>query len=155
MNKKYTFLFLLLTFLTLPFLGKSQEAASIMVIGEKGEAYDDHSSTCPEMLLTAAGSMEGAFGKWLDMMKAVQEFAKSVDVDLNGVKLWINVYWNQDGSIRALAYHPKPTSKNIEMGRLTTLFKEFAKTYKLDLSYERCYSHYGSAAFPVQLMGGR
>lgn len=148
------FIPLLFLFFSAPII--AQDTTHVMVIGEKGDAYNSYSSKCPEMLLTAAGgSMEKAYDKWLGIMTDIQVYADSVGVNLRGVKIWVNAYWNKDGTLRAIAYHPKPNSKNMEMGRLTTLLREFSKTHRLDLEHTTCYSHYGSASFPVVLMGGK
>lgn len=93
--------------------------------------------------------MSEAYNHWLSFLTDIESYAKLVGTDLNGVKLWINVFWQEDGQITNVVYHPKPNSKNISTEELSSFFQSFIEEYEAELANEHKYSHYGSATFPV------
>ena len=122
----------------------------VFQIGEHEEAFEALSFTYNTSLLAACDeNMDMAYKKWLDMLQSLESFGHSNGVDLNGVKMWLNVFWDKNGGIDHMAYFLKPQSKNIDQRYLTALFKEFSLTYQFPLTYPGKYSHYGLARFPV------
>lgn len=122
----------------------------VFIIGDDGGVYERLVAGCPDMLLSVSGnSMEEAYRIWTDMMMEVQKQAEENQFDINGVKIWINVFWHADGSIDKIVYYPKPTSKNLDFEKLTVFLDEFSHNYTLPITFSRCFSHYGSASFPL------
>lgn len=122
----------------------------VFLIGEKEAAYEDLVEECSEPLFSISdNSMDKAYGSWLGMLHDIEVFAVEDSFDIKGVKIWINTFWNGDGSIKHIAYYPKPNSKNIDYDKMTIFLKKFSAQYRFKESFEKCFSHYGSATFPT------
>ncbi len=132
-------------------LGISQEASSnVSFIGENEKDYELLMSECSTPLLYVANNnMDEAYKIWTDMLASMTTKAEDQGLDIKGVKIWINVFWEADGSIKKIMYYPKPKSKNMDFDQLTTFFQIFAEDFNLDIDNESCFSHHGTAAFPV------
>src|SRR5699024_7076771 len=125
---------------------------SVFLIGEYQEHYGELAIEYATSLLEATHyDMDEAFNVWLDLMTQVEDYARSVDVNLDGVQLHLNVYWATDGSIDFISYYPKSTSKNIEMNELNAVLMTFADVYVGKLEYSKKYSHNASVAFPTSI----
>ena len=129
----------------------STDLPKVFRLGQHDKAYeklfDQHSKSLLEI---CNDDMDVAFDKWLSMLKEMEAYATSIDYDLKGIKVWLNVFWNEDGSIRHIAYHLKVNSKNIRyQEELTAFFSSFMNHYKFPLVSGNGFSHYGSASFPT------
>ena len=122
----------------------------VFLIGEYENQYNEVVVDYETLLFTVCDfDMDKAFSKWQSMLIEMDAFAKSNDVNLDGVKVWLNVFLEKDDQISNLAYYLKPMSKNIDDAVLNALFKEFIKDYTFPLLAKGKYSHYGTASFPV------
>jgi len=122
---------------------------SVFLIGEHEISYNRMLENQPDLLMSVCGDdMEKAYSTWLNFLVEVEKYAIQNDVDINGVKLWINVFWNPDGTVKHIAFYPKPNSKNMEYEFVTALFKEFVKKQDANLVHTKMFCHYGSASFP-------
>ncbi len=83
------------------------------------------------------------------MLHEMENHADSLGFDIKGIKMWLNVFWSEDGSIKRLVYYPKPNSKNIDFSKLTNFLAAFVQSYQFTLTANECFSHYGSASFPT------
>jgi hypothetical protein len=63
--------------------------------------------------------------------------------------MWLKVFWNEDGSIKHIAFHLKPGSKNVDTEALTRFFSSFMKLYKSNFKATENFSQYSSASFPT------
>jgi len=63
--------------------------------------------------------------------------------------MWLNVFWASSGQIKHIAYYLKPNSRNIDREQFQLFLISFINQYTLPLDYNKNYSHYGSAAFPL------
>jgi hypothetical protein len=137
--------------LTTSFLSISQEANSLVsLIGENEKEYEQLMAECSTPLLKVTNnSMDEAYDIWTFMLAKMTADANDSGLDIKGVKIWINLFWSSDGSIKKILYYPKPKSKNMDFDQLTSFFESFAKNYNLDIEYDSCFSHHGTAAFPV------
>jgi len=130
----------------------SQALPAIFQIGEFEDQFEALSFEYETSLLSACDdNMDLAFTKWQSLLKAMEEFGDLNGVDLKGVKMWINVFWDENGKIDHIAYFLKPQSKNVEQKYISALFLEFSKTYQMPLTYPGKFSHHGIASFPVFL----
>ncbi len=93
--------------------------------------------------------MDIAYEKWTDMLVAMEDYAESIGFDINGLKTYLYIFWNADGSFRHLAFYPKANSRNIPNEELLAFFKAFVKEYQLPIKAIEGFSHYGSASFPT------
>ncbi len=122
---------------------------SAFMIGEHEKAYSQMLTQQPELLMTVCnGNMDQAYANWLNFLRAVEQFAIENEVDINGVKIWINVFWSPNGRIKHIAFFPKPNSKNMDYEYVRVLFSQFIMKYETELKYEKLFCHYGSASFP-------
>lgn len=122
----------------------------VFMLGEHEAAFEQLSYAYPVMLLEACDNdMNVAYGKWLDMLQAMESHSEEIGYDLKAVKVWLNVFWAKDGTIEHIAYYLKPTSKNIDTERLTLFLISFMNNYTFPLVYTENYAHYGSASFPT------
>ncbi len=123
---------------------------TVFKIGENEIAYEKLVSVCSQPLLSVCqDSMDLAYEKWMLMLSDMEKHAESAEFDIKGIKIWLNVFWNSDGTIKNLIYYPKPNSRNMDFDLLTKFLDSFSGTYSTEIQFSGCYSHYGSAAFPT------
>lgn len=123
---------------------------AVFLIGEYEKEFEELNLEYQVMLLSACeNNMDVAYDKWLGLLMQMESFAETNDFDLKGLKCWLNVFWDKDGTINHIAYYLKPNSKNIDLKYLTTFFGQFAKNYTFPVVADTRYSHYGSASFPT------
>ena len=128
----------------------SDALPSVFLIGEFEEEYERLSINCERKLLNNSGeSMELAYAKWMRLLSDIEGYSDQMNFDLKGIKIWINVFWNSDGTIKHLVYYPKPNSKNMDFDELTVFLDTFLAQYQSPFSDEVCFSHNGSANFPI------
>ena len=147
------YLTLIFVFCALSYSAIAQVATTdkVMLIGEQDQYYEGLVTECGTMLLTVSdNSMENAFALWNNLLADMEDAAETENFDIKGVKVWINCFWNEDGSIKNIFYYPKPTSKNMDFAQLTTFLNDFAETYVLPSEFDSCFSHYGSGSWPVR-----
>lgn len=140
-------------------LNDSTSLPKVFILGEHEAAYQqlyaDHSTV---LLEVCKDDVDVAFDKWLGMLEAMEAYAKEIDYDIKGIKVWLNVFWDDDGKINHIAYHLKVNSRNVPREELTAFFSSFMNHYTFPMIYDKKYSHYGSAAFPTfakKLKGNR
>ncbi len=125
-------------------------APKAFLIGEYEQAFEQLLNEHQTLLLTACNDdMNVAFEKWRDMVVAMESHSDVVNFDLKGVKLWLNIFWKEDGSIRHIAFYPKPNSRNVDTDKLTLFLMSFINNYQFPLKVGKKFSHYGVASFPT------
>ncbi len=123
---------------------------TVFQIGQNEEAYESLVSACSNPLLTVCNdSMDLAYRTWMLMLSDMEQYAERSEFDIKGIKIWLNVFWNPDGTIKHLVYFPKPNSRNMDFDLLTIFLGKFVTVYKMDTLDTSCFSHIGSAAFPT------
>jgi hypothetical protein len=129
---------------------QSDELPAVFLIGEYEESYRIMADESETMLLTVCNdSMQYAFANWIQLLSDMEGMAEEIDFDLKGIKIWINLFWNPDGTIHHIVYYPKPNSKNMEYEELSAFFSYFIRNYEGRIDYTSPFSHYGSASFPT------
>ena len=152
--KKILTLLTVLCFLT---LAKATSTTSIdslplvFALGQyDGAPFEKLKSEHETQLLTVCrGDMEMAYYLWIHVLKHIETQGTKTGFDLDGVKLWLYIFWNKDGSIRNIAFFPKPNSKNFKTEDMTAFLTNFCKIYKFPLAGDVNFSHYSTANFPV------
>jgi len=123
---------------------------SVFLIGEYEDQYLALSKEHPATFLSIYhDDIDLAFRSWANILMDMEDYAGKIDFDLKGVKLWINLYFNQDGTIEHLAFYPKPNSRNVPVEYLAAFFKNFVKQYQLPVKAEKGFQHSTSAGFPT------
>jgi len=149
---KYIFTSILAIMMSFGAIAQSDTAVSAraFLIGENEKHFESLVSEHGEQLLNVCkNNMNKAYKLWVSLLKDLERFANDKEFDLKGTKIWINLFWNADGSIRNIVYYPKPNSKNMDFALLSDFLSDFAFSYQLALTNETPFSHYGSASFPT------
>ena len=125
----------------------------VFQLGEAETQYERLITRNQAQLLNVCNNdMEQAFRIWMGMVVSMEEYAETVDYDLNGVRFWIHAFWNRDGSINKLGFHLRPNSRAVDVEQLRTFLDSFAKQYKLPVRADAGFSHYTTVAFPTTYM---
>jgi hypothetical protein len=132
----------------------AQESAlpKVFILGEEEQVYEALTREYEETLLGACdGNMELAVEKWLGMMKEMESYAKKIRFELKGIKLWIHVFWDTDGSLKHIGFRLRPDSRNVRPEELGAFLSSFMNRYKFPVAHEKKYAHYVGATFPTFL----
>ena len=128
---------------------KSIEVPKVFLVGEHEKAYSDLIKQYPQTLIHISNdSIELAYINWMYFLYDMESYSHKTGFDLNGIKIWINVFWNKNGNIDYITYYPKPNSRNMEFNKLTAFISEFIKNYKPRIISNENFAHFGSAKFP-------
>ena len=123
---------------------------AVGMIGEYEASFAALAEENPDILLGVCGNdMDIAYEKWTEMLIAMEDYAESIAFDINGLKTYFYIFWNNDGTVRHLAFYPKANSRNIPVEELRAFFKAFVKEYQMPVITAEGFSHYGSATFPT------
>jgi len=131
-------------------VGNAQQLPKVFLLGEYEQGFDELTKKHGDMLLTVCNdNMTEAFTKWQDMLISMEAHAQEMSFDLKGSKMWFNVFWSPEGRIKHIAYYLKPNSRNLDQEKLKLFLISFMNQYNLPISYNKNFSHYGSASFPM------
>jgi len=130
----------------------TSDIPSVFMIGEYQDRYSSLEQNYKTTLLDLKNEdLSLAYSEWVSVLDAMQSFAQTIDFKLDGVKLWMHIYWKADGHIDHIAYFPKPQSRTVNEESMQAFLKLFIDQYAdLDPSTEN-YNHYGSASFPLAI----
>jgi len=154
MNRSLLFTLLMLL-VTSTFLSAQTPVANLPLprvfqLGGNEQAYETLSKEYGQSLLEVCNNdMNVAFEKWLEMMKAVEDYAKKINFDVKGVKVRLHVFWNADGSIDHIGYVFRTNSRNIRPDEFSAFLSSFTRQYTFPLKSQQKFSHYTIATFPL------
>ncbi len=126
-----------------PVLPKAYGLAEFEEISEKYAPDYQH------LLEVCNGDIDAAFTKWLKMLSDMEAEGQKNGLNLGGVKMWMQVYFDKDGSIDNIGFFLKPNSKNIDQAELSAFLEKFARQYKFPIDATSKFSHYTAVSFPV------
>lgn len=123
------------------------------VIGEHSTIFEELGEEYSELLLTACqNDMNVAFQEWKSVLSDIEQHAELNKFNLDGVKMWIKVFWSAEGQIKHIAFDLKPQSKKVNKKALVKLLDSFVKEYATEearvIGNSR-FSHYGSVNYPI------
>ena len=152
-------LILLFLFLGSTILISAQPSANLrkaFILGENEEQYDamrvEYART---LLIVNDNDPEKALTTWFKLLKDIEAYAEKIGYSLNGVKLYMNVFWNTDGTIDHIGILPMNDSKNIKHENLVAIFASFIRQHTPeDLGSDKKYSHYTTVNFPTFAVKG-
>jgi hypothetical protein len=104
-----------------------------------------------QLTVVCKNDMELTYYVWVQLLKKIESHAAKTNFDMAGVKLWLYAFWNKDGSLRSLAFHPKPTSRNFKAEDMKAFLESFVPTYHLNITADRNFQHYSVGNFPVMM----
>ena len=128
----------------------TSELPQVFLIGEYENLYEGLYQKYPGILLHQTGNdMDEAFHKWLHMLYAMEVHADKLEYDLKGIKVWLQVFYNQSGKVDHILFFKKPLSRNIPDAELVAFFRSFIRDYQLPIDALQNFNHSGSASFPT------
>ena len=128
----------------------SKPLPKAFVIGDNEAAYEKLFETHNQTLLAACGDdMQVALEKWFSFINDLEAYADKIKFDIDGVKIWLHVFWDETGNVEHIGFFLQPDSRNISTKELAAFFSSFSRKYKIDLSSGKKFAHYTSAAFPT------
>ena len=96
-------------------LAQTQEMPAVFKLGENEKGYEALNQAYSQTLLEVSNfDTQKAFDTWMGMMREMEEYSKKIRFDIKGVKLWLHVFWNEDGSVSHIGYLLRPDSRNID-----------------------------------------
>jgi hypothetical protein len=118
-------------------------------MGEFEREYEKTKESYTTTLLgTCNGNTDLAFEKWMRLMLTMEAYAKDINYDINGIKMWIEVGCEPDGNIKYLSYALKPNSRFVEENELTGFLTSFVMKYKFSTTSQRFFIN-THASFPI------
>ncbi|MEM6966384.1 MAG: hypothetical protein AAF573_16595 [Bacteroidota bacterium] len=128
----------------------SMSMPKVFILGDYEKQYDQLSTEYGTSLLAANNDDTGIAGKqWSSMIKEMEAHADMLEYDINGVKMWLHVFWDQEGKINHIGFYLKPNSRNVDKKELRSFLMDFVNNYYIPSSHESKFSHYSGAAFPT------
>lgn len=122
----------------------------VFILGDYEEEYDLLQQEYEISLLEICDNdMQLAYGKLISMHEEMEAYAEQIGYDIDGVRLWMHLFWGEDGTIEYLAFHPRPNSRKVENEDLETFFLGFVHQYRFPLISTEKYTLYSAAAFPT------
>lgn len=144
--------FTIICLLALPLFAIAQSGSldKVFLLGAEEQRYEQLTSSYSQSLLEATGGdITKAFEGWLDMQQAMDNYANSQGFDLNGVRLWLHVFWAADGKIDNLGFLLRPDSRLVDETEIKVLLAGFIEQYRLPVQSGSKFNHYTGAAFPT------
>ncbi len=131
-------------------LAQSDDMPAVFKLGENEQGYEALNQMYSQTLLEVSNfDTQKAFDSWMNMMREMEDYAKKIRFDVKGIKVWLHVFWNPDGSVSHIGYLLRPDSRNIDALELAAFFKTFMGRYKLPATSNKRFSHYTGANFPI------
>lgn len=122
----------------------------VFILGNHESQYDRLSTEYGTSLLAANNDDTNIAGKqWSSMIKEMEAHADMLDYDIKGVKMWLHVFWDQEGKINHIGFYLKPNSRFVNKDELKSFLMDFVNNYYVPTSHEAKFSHYSGAAFPT------
>ena len=129
---------------------EASAVAPVFIIGEYEEQYFALSQQFPSAFLSIYDNdINVAYRAWSEFLMDIEDYALELNFDLKGVKLWMNLYFNPDGTLAHLGFYPKPNSRNIPEEQLVAFFKNFVSQYHFPEKTKEGFQHSASASFPT------
>jgi hypothetical protein len=121
----------------------------VFTMGEHEDDYEKLKQSYTSTLLsTCNGSTDLAFEKWMRLMLTMEAYAKDINYDINGIKMWIEVACEPDGTIRYISYALKPNSRFVEEKEFNGFLTSFVNKYKFSTTSQRFFIN-THASFPI------
>ncbi len=128
----------------------NNSASLVFELGKDEAAYEKLTQEHTRgLLIVSNNDMKQTLSNWFDLLKSIQEHANQSNFNINGVKIYLHVFWNENGSINRVGYFLMPDSRFIKPEEMKAFFGSFIRQYQPKLSSDKKFSHYTSASFPI------
>lgn len=132
------------------FTADSTALPKVFMLGEHEEKYEELVKDYETSLLTVCeNDMSEAFKKWIGLNQEMETYAEQIEFGIKGLKVWLHVFWKNDGTIQHIGYYLRPDSRNVDAEDLNAFFSSFMNHYKMPLTTDMPYAHYSFVQFPV------
>lgn len=121
----------------------------VFVLGEYEQNYEKAVPEYEQLLNVCDKNIVTAYNKWQSMMAEMVAYSKRKNFDLNGVKLWLHVFWSKEGHILHIGFHLRPTSRNLDNELVADFLNDFIKDYQFPILTDSKFTHYTTVAFPI------
>ena len=133
-----------------PVFPDSIQLPKVFILGEYEKDFEKLQSQYSTSLLSICGyNPETTFDKWAQFLIDMEDYSESINYDLKGITMWIEVFWLLNGSVRHIAYALKPQSRNVDTKELSGFMSSFIGHYKPRFQPNRKISHSSHAFFPL------
>lgn len=137
-------------------LPDSMKLPKVFILGEYEKDYEKLQAQYGSSLLSICEyDPERTFISWAQFLIDMEDYSESINYDLKGVKMWIEVYWLPNGSLKHIAYALKPQSRNVETKELSAFLSSFINHYKPRFQPNKKISHSAHAFFPLTAQVGK
>jgi hypothetical protein len=136
--------------LSIPRIHAQDALPPSFLLGEDETAYEKLCEAHPRTLIGVSNNdIDAALKNWFGLVKSIETYASSVNFKVDGLRVWLHVFWNTDGKIDHIGFFLMPNSRFFKEEELKALLSGFIRQYKPVLNSDRPFSHYTSASFPV------
>ena len=91
---------------------------------------------------------EQIYKYWQSFLSDIERHAINGNFDLEGIKLWITVSWDDRGAVNKISYQPHRLGRAIAKAELNEFLRIFADRYQRTFPELAGYTHYAVAVFP-------
>jgi hypothetical protein len=149
-NPVFAFLLAVACTISLPVAHAQEALPPSFLLGEDESAYEKLCEAHPRTLIGVSNNdIDAALKNWFGLVKSIEAYAGSVNFKVDGLRVWLHVFWNTDGKIDHIGFFLMPNSRFFKEEELKALLSGFIRQYKPVLNSDRPFSHYTSASFPV------
>ena len=134
----------------MPSQTSAQNFPPVFILGDDETTYEKLTATFPRTLLAVSSNdLEEALKNWVSLMGEIERYSKAINFEIKGMKVWLHVFWNEDGTIAHIGFFFLPNSRNFVVEEVKAFFSGFIRQYKPVLTSDRNFSHYTSVSFPI------
>lgn len=131
-------------------LPDSLRLPKVFILGEHEKDFEKLQNQYSTSLLSICSyNPEMTFEKWAQFLIDMEDYSETINYDMKGVKMWIEVFWLPNGGIKHIAYALKPQSRNIDLKELSAFMSSFMNQYKPRFQPNKRISHSAHAFFPL------
>jgi hypothetical protein len=149
-NPVFAFLLAIACAICIPHAHAQDALPPSFLLGEDEAAYEKLCEAHPRTLIGVSNNdIDAALKNWFGLVKSIETYANSVNFKVDGLRVWLHIFWNTDGKIDHIGFFLMPNSRFFKEEELKALLSGFIRQYKPVLNSDRPFSHYTSASFPV------
>lgn len=149
MKKILTLLFLYLL------LGNTvaQNSKRVFNVNNDSKILEELSAEYKNSLFTASDTSFVKTAKnWKHTLAAMERYAQQINFNINGINMWIKVFWAEDGTIEYIAYYLSEKSINMNQVDFEAFLRSFMRNYQLPQTYRTKFSYDSRVMFPLYMM---
>lgn len=132
---------------------QTQEIKRVINISNDSKILELLSAEYKNSLFTASDTnFVKTMQNWKHLLTAMELYAKQINFNINGVNIWIKVFWSKDGTIEYITYYLLDKSVNINQIDFEAFLRSFMRNYELPQTYKTGFAYDSRVVFPLYLM---